>query len=138
MKRWSQSESHTTVHNLRFTHSLLSGFTFFLPVFLSSFPVYLGPCTFETVHECPNPSLRSPRSLTSLGAVAGAIVPTLFFPDCHGRYLSGAHCPLRPVGSLDPLCYFPDSFPRTSRLGNTPLRLRGVRSSILGCCGVIR
>ncbi|PKI55824.1 hypothetical protein CRG98_023789 [Punica granatum] len=121
MKRWSQSKSHTTVHNLRFTHSLFIGFHRFLPNFLSSFQVCPGSSMFETVHEGLDLSLRSSRNSISLGAVVGASMPSSIFPGCHGRCLTGIYCPRRPAESSDSHCHFPDSFPRTSRLGNTPL-----------------
>ncbi|PKI71951.1 hypothetical protein CRG98_007634 [Punica granatum] len=81
-----------------------------------------GLCTFETVHERLDLFLRSPRNSTSLGAVVGAVVPTLFFSDCHGHYFSGACCsrvqPGHPI--LLPL---PRLFPCIPRLGIIPLRL---------------
>ncbi|PKI60802.1 hypothetical protein CRG98_018791 [Punica granatum] len=62
VKRWSRSESHTTVHNLRFI-----GFTVSYRTFSHHF--------------------RSLRSPISLGAVIGPDVPTSFSPSCHRRYL---------------------------------------------------
>ncbi|PKI32840.1 hypothetical protein CRG98_046766 [Punica granatum] len=90
VKRWSRSESPTTVHNLRSTSFLLSG---------------LG--TFRVVYERLGPPLRSPRSPTLHRAVVGAIVPTPFSPSCHSRCLSGTYCPWCPAGSPDPLATSP-------------------------------
>ncbi|PKI73414.1 hypothetical protein CRG98_006184 [Punica granatum] len=80
-----------------------------------------GSGMFDTIHERLDLSLRSPRNPTSLGAVAGASVPSSIFPGCHGRCLTGIYCPQRLAESSDSHCHFPDSFPHTSRLGNTPL-----------------
>ncbi|PKI71965.1 hypothetical protein CRG98_007648 [Punica granatum] len=103
----------------------------------SKYTVCPGLCTFKTVHERLDLFLRSPRNLTSLGAVAGAVVPTLFFSDCQGRYFSGACCSsVQPGHSI--LLPLPRLFPRIPRLGIIPLRLREVRSSIFGCCGEVR
>ncbi|PKI66965.1 hypothetical protein CRG98_012630 [Punica granatum] len=65
VKRWSQSESLSTVHNPRSTLSLLSG---------------LG--TFGAVHEHLDFSLRNPRSPILHRVVVGASVPTPFPPRC--------------------------------------------------------
>ncbi|PKI50476.1 hypothetical protein CRG98_029135 [Punica granatum] len=65
VKRWSRSESLSTVHNPRSTLSLLSG---------------LG--TFAAVHDRLDPSLSSPRSLILHRAVVRASVPTPFSSRC--------------------------------------------------------
>ncbi|PKI67485.1 hypothetical protein CRG98_012069 [Punica granatum] len=93
----------------------------FLPSFLSSFRVCPGLGTFRTIHERLDPSVRSPRNLILLGAVVGASVPSLIFLGCHERHLTGDSCLRRQAESSDSLCHFPDSFPRTPRLGKTSL-----------------
>ncbi|PKI72130.1 hypothetical protein CRG98_007517 [Punica granatum] len=86
-----------------------------------------GLGTFGTFHECLDLSLRSPRNPILHCAVVRASVPTPFSPSCRYCCLTGAHCPSRPAESCDSQGHFPDSFPRASRLGNIPLRLREAR-----------
>ncbi|PKI50217.1 hypothetical protein CRG98_029400 [Punica granatum] len=81
--------------------SLLIGFRCFSLFFLLSFQVCPGPCTFETIHERLDLSLRSPRNLTLLDVVIGVVVPTSFPPNCRGHY------PCRPVESPDSLTTSP-------------------------------
>ncbi|PKI69608.1 hypothetical protein CRG98_010000 [Punica granatum] len=65
----------------------------FLPIICSPFSGLFRLCMFKAYHEHLDLFLRSSRNSISLGAVAGAGVPTPFIPDCHGRFLTGAYCP---------------------------------------------
>ncbi|PKI77619.1 hypothetical protein CRG98_001957 [Punica granatum] len=88
MKRWSRSESRSTVHNHRFTRSLFTGFFAFLPNFLLLFRACLGLGTFGATHERLDPSLRSSTSPILHRAVVGASVPTPFSLSCRCYHLS--------------------------------------------------
>ncbi|PKI70968.1 hypothetical protein CRG98_008642 [Punica granatum] len=61
----------------------------FSPSFLSLFRVCSSLGTLGVVRERLGLPLKSPRSPISRRAVAGASVPTSFFPSCHGCPLSG-------------------------------------------------
>ncbi|PKI39690.1 hypothetical protein CRG98_039923 [Punica granatum] len=97
-----------------------------------------GLGTFGTVHERLDPSVRSPRNPILLGAAVGASVPSLIFFGYRGRHLTSVLRLRLLAESSDSHYHFPDSFPRTSRLGNNPLRLREVRFLMFVCLRVLR
>ncbi|PKI50335.1 hypothetical protein CRG98_029271 [Punica granatum] len=110
VKRWSRSEGSPPVHNLLFVHFFFIEFPCSLPVVCLSFSDLLRLCTFKACREHLDPSIGSSRNSISLGAVAGASMPSSIFPGCHGRYLSGAHHSPRLAGSPDPLATSPTLF----------------------------
>ncbi|PKI41316.1 hypothetical protein CRG98_038302 [Punica granatum] len=101
MKRWSWSESPTTVHNLRSTSSSLLGPVNIYRVFSHIFRVSPGLGTLGTACGRLDPSLRGPRSPISHRAVVGASVPIPFSPSCRCRCPSGIHHLSRLTGSPD-------------------------------------
>ncbi|PKI46778.1 hypothetical protein CRG98_032828 [Punica granatum] len=115
----------------------LTGFFVFISNFLSLFRVHPGFGTFGTTHGRLDPSLRSPTSLISHRAVAGASVPTHFLRSCRGCPSLGSFTRNLQTESWDSHGRFPDSFPRASRLGNIPLRLREVKIPNVHCYEVL-
>ncbi|PKI65186.1 hypothetical protein CRG98_014416 [Punica granatum] len=85
VKRRSRSESRSSAHNIGFALFSLLGFGGFYRLFSHCFWACPGSCTLEACHEYIDLSLRSPRSLTMLDAVIGAVVPTTFPSGCRGR-----------------------------------------------------
>ncbi|PKI60868.1 hypothetical protein CRG98_018741 [Punica granatum] len=104
---------------------------------LDSLGADLGLGTFGTTHERLDPSPRSPTNSISHHAVAGASVRTHFLPSCRGCLPPGSLTRSLQPESCDSHGRFPDSFPRISRLGNTPLRLREVKILYVCCYEVL-
>ncbi|PKI49421.1 hypothetical protein CRG98_030191 [Punica granatum] len=94
----------------------LTGFSVFIPDFLSLFRVHLGLGTFGSVHGRVDLPLRSPRSPTSHRAVTGASVPTHFPLSCRGCLPLGSSTRSPQPESCDSHGRFPDSFPLATRL----------------------